>query len=132
MSESSKNKPIFEFLVNNSGLTKRQILALANYRRGVHLKSFDSKTRLLGEKVVKKGTYYRILGQAKKNAIRSFFTMILLHHLNIIDDASWNMMAELSTILKTYGESEEITDEMTQKLMKDVISAFVKMLSIKE
>ncbi|MEM2841979.1 MAG: hypothetical protein QW201_01595 [Thermoproteota archaeon] len=132
VNKSYENKPIFEFLVNNSSLTKRQILALLTYRKGMHLQSLDRKTRLLGEKVVRKGTYYRVLGQAKKNAIRSFFTMILLHHLNIIDDASWSMMAELSELLKTYGESTEISDEKVKKLMKDVILAFDKMLSIKE
>lgn len=129
---SHENRPIFEFLVKNSSLTKKQVLALLAYRKGMHLNPSERGTRRLGEEVIKKGSYYRVLGQARKNVIKSFLTMILLHHLNIIDDASWNVMAELSEILKIYDEDEKMSEENANKVTNNVILAFRRMLSIKE
>jgi len=122
---------ISQLLVERSHLTAKQSSALISYRTGDHLKVPDKNNRVLNEKIITKGAYYRVLEQARKNAVKSLFTVILLHSLDIIDNDSWDRMSELSAFLKASSDAEEIDEKTARRAVDQMQLAFDKILTIK-
>ncbi|MEM1673588.1 MAG: hypothetical protein QXI56_01785 [Candidatus Bathyarchaeia archaeon] len=106
----SLNKdPIFKILLKNSNLTKVQaetflidILAekIANKKLVYEEKA---KLRLI-KSGVSRGAFNRTLAQARKNIIKSIYTVILLGYLGIFDDPRLEPYIEIASKIKTYTE----------------------------
>lgn len=106
----SLNKdPIFKILLKNSNLTKVQaetflidILAekIANKRLVYEEKA---KLRLI-KSGVSRGAFNRTLAQARKNVVKSIYTVILLGYLGIFDDPRLEPYIEIANKIKTYTE----------------------------
>lgn len=106
----SLNKdPIFKILLKNSNLTKVQaetflidILAEKISEKRV---VYEDKAKLrLVKSGVSRGSFNRTLAQARRNIIRSIYTVILLGYLGIFDDSRLEPYIEISNKIKAYGE----------------------------
>ena len=128
---NTENGQIIALLARKSHFTPKQVSALETYRTRVHLKVSDNRTRALNGKIIRKGTYYRILQQARTNAIKSLFTMILLHHLDVIDDLTWERISQLSAVIRSSSQDAILDESTTKKIISEVEQAFEKILAIK-
>lgn len=104
----SLNKdPIFKILLKNSNLTKIQaetflIDVLAEKICEERIVYEDkAKLRPIG---VSRGSFNRTLAQARRNIIRSIYTVILLGYLGIFDDPRLNPYIEISNKIRAYSE----------------------------
>ncbi|MDH5449762.1 MAG: hypothetical protein OEX77_02510 [Candidatus Bathyarchaeota archaeon] len=103
----SLGDPIAEILVKNSHLTKIQIETLlidilAENIVGKPLK-YDEKARLrLLKGGISRGAFNRTLKQAKKNVIKSIYTIILLGYLGIFESTQLDPYIEVASKLQTY------------------------------
>jgi hypothetical protein len=107
----SLNKdPIFKILLKNSNLTKVQaetflIDILAEKISGKKI-VYEDKAKLRTVKSgVSRGSFNRTLAQARRNIIRSIYTVILLGYLGIFDDSRLNPYIEISNKIRAYTES---------------------------
>ncbi len=105
-------------LLNNSHITKTQletflIDVLANNIGDNHI-DYESKAklRLIG-KGVSRGSFNRTLAQARKNIIKSLYTIILLGYLGILENPLLDPYIEIASKIRTY--SEVYRDSWTKK-----------------
>lgn len=120
--------PIFKVLLKNSNLTKVQIetfLIDILAEKIVDKKMvYEEKAKLrLIKSGVSRGSFNRSLAQARKNVIRSIYTIILLGYLGIFDDPQLNPYIEISSKVRAYcdkyrdiWESGEINEEQVRIL----------------
>jgi len=105
--KAALSDPIAKILVKNSDLTKTQIETLlidilAENIVGKPLK-YDEKARLrLSKGGISRGAFNRTLRQAKKNAIKSIYTIILLGYLGIFESTQLDPYIEVASKLQTY------------------------------
>jgi hypothetical protein len=103
----SLSDPIAKILAKNSNLTKTQletllIDVLAENIVGKPLK-YDEKARLrLLKGGISRGAFNRTLKQAKKNVIKSTYTIILLGYLGIFESTKLDPYIEVASKLQTY------------------------------
>jgi len=108
--KTSLGDPIAEILVKNSHLTKIQIETLlidilAENIAGKPLK-YDEKARLrLLKGGISRGAFNRTLKQAKKNVIKSIYTIILLGYLGIFESTQLDPYIEVASKLQTYTKA---------------------------
>lgn len=107
---TSLNKdPIFRILLKNSNLTKVQaetllidILAEKIVNRRL---AYEEKAKLrLIKSGVSRGAFNRTLAQARKNIVRSIYTIMLLGYLGIFDDPRLEPYIEIANKLREYAE----------------------------
>ncbi len=81
------NPKVIDIFIRESYLTKRQLEILLDfYQRKILSKAIQNrrgKVRL-NDKVISRGTYYRILSQARRNIIKAIITIIIVTSLNIV------------------------------------------------
>lgn len=112
--KDSLDDPIAKILAKNSNLTKIQletmlIDVLAENVAGKSLK-YDEKARLrLLKAGISRGAFNRTLKQAKKNVIKSIYTIILLGYLGIFDSTQLDPYIEVASKLQTYIEAYKDT-----------------------
>lgn len=141
---TSLNKdPIFKILLKNSNLTKIQaetflidILAEKICEKKL---SYDEKARLRSTKSgVSRGSFNRTLAQARKNIIKSIYTVILLGYLGVFDDPCLSPYIEVSNKIRIFSEkyrelweSGEISEEKIKiiKILQDKIEGELLNLS---
>ncbi|MEM0049116.1 MAG: hypothetical protein QXW39_01080 [Candidatus Bathyarchaeia archaeon] len=107
---TSLNKdPIFKILLKNSNLTKVQaetflidILAEKIVNKKLVYEE-KAKLRLL-KAGVSRGSFNRTLAQARKNIIKSIYTVILLGYLGIFDDPRLEPYIEIANKIRAYSE----------------------------
>ena len=105
--KAALSDPIAKILLKNSDLTKTQIETLlidilAENIVGKPLK-YDEKARLrLSKGGISRGAFNRTLRQAKKNAIKSIYTIILLGYLGIFESTQLDPYIEVASKLQTY------------------------------
>ncbi|MEM2335461.1 MAG: hypothetical protein QXZ64_03915 [Candidatus Bathyarchaeia archaeon] len=107
---TSLNKdPIFKILLKNSNLTKVQaetflidILAEKIVNKKLVYEE-KAKLRLL-KAGVSRGSFNRTLAQARKNIIKSIYTVILLGYLGIFDDPRLEPYIEIANKIRAYNE----------------------------
>jgi len=105
--KDSLGDPIAKILVKNSHLTKTQIETLlidilAENVVGKPLK-YDEKARLrLLKGGISRGAFNRTLKQARKNVIKSIYTIILLGYLGIFESTQLDPYIEVASKLQTY------------------------------
>ncbi|MEM2321219.1 MAG: hypothetical protein QXS79_05000 [Candidatus Bathyarchaeia archaeon] len=123
---TSLNKdPIFKTLLKNSNLTKVQaetflIDILAEKITNKKL-IYEEKAKLrLIKSGVSRGSFNRTLAQARRNIIRSIYTVILLGYLGIFDDPRLEPYIEMANKIRAYAEKyREIWE--TRKIGEDQI-----------
>lgn len=105
--KDSLNDSIAKILAKNSNLTKTQletllIDVLAENVAGKPLK-YDEKARLrLLKEEISRGAFNRTLKQAKKNVIKSIYTIILLGYLGIFESTQLDPYIEVASKLQAY------------------------------
>jgi len=105
--KSSLNDPIVQILVENSQLTKIQletflidILAENIARKPL---KYDEKSRLrLLKAGVSRGAFNRTLRQARRNVVRSIYTVLLLGYLGVFEETTLDPYVEVANRLQTY------------------------------
>ena len=103
----SLNDPMVKILAKNSNLTKIQletllIDVLSENVAGKPLK-YDEKARLrLLKEGISRGAFNRTLKQAKKNVIKSIYTIILLGYVGIFESTQLDPYIEVAGKLQTY------------------------------
>jgi hypothetical protein len=118
----SQEDPIAKILSKNSHFTKIQletllIDALVSNIASKHV-IYDEKAKLRQTKAkISRGSFNRTLRQAKKNAIQSIYTILLLGYLGILESTDLHPYLEVSNKLKTYTTT--LANLTTQKRMKD-------------
>ncbi|MEM1506638.1 MAG: hypothetical protein QXU02_02890 [Candidatus Bathyarchaeia archaeon] len=111
------NDPIFKILLKNSNLTKAQaetflidILAEKIVDKKI---VYEDKAKLrLIKSGVSRGAFNRTLAQARKNIIRSIYTVILLGYLGVFEDARLEPYIEISSKIRAYSEKYKELWEM--------------------
>ena len=94
-----------DMLAKNSHLTKTQLETLLidvlaeNITEKALKYQEKAKLRLL---TVTRGAFNRTLRQARKNIIRSIYTILLLGYLGVFEDTRLNSYLEIASKLKTY------------------------------
>lgn len=109
--------PILKILVENSNLTKTQLeTVLIEILTKNFLKNdinSEKKAYLRSKGKVSRGSFNRTLKQAKKNIIRSIYTILLLGYLKLADSSAILLQCiEISNKLREYVEAQE-------KLLRD-------------
>lgn len=102
--------PIVEILTKNSHMTRTQletflIDVLAEKVSGTSV-AYDRKARLrLIRSGVSRGSFNRSLAQARRNIIKSIYTMILLGYVGIFDTPSLDPYLEIANKIRSYAEA---------------------------
>jgi len=105
--KSSLNDPIVQILLENCQLTKIQletflIDVLAENIARKPLK-YDEKSGLrLLKDGVSRGAFNRTLRQARRNVIRSIYTVLLLGYLGVFEETTLDPYVEVANRLQTY------------------------------
>jgi len=105
--KSSLNDPIAQILLENSQLTKIQLETflidiLAENIARKQLK-YDEKSRLrLLKEGVSRGAFNRTLRQARRNVVRSIYTVLLLGYLGVFEETTLDPYVEVANRLQTY------------------------------
>jgi hypothetical protein len=104
----SLNDPFARILARNSHLTKTQLetLLIDILAENIAEKSLKyqekAELRLSG---VTRGAFNRTLRQARKNIIRSIYTVLLLGYLRVFEDTSLSPYLEIANKLQAYVDS---------------------------
>ena len=104
------NDPITKILIKNSNLTKTQLetflIDVLSEKITDKKLVYEQKAKLrLLKSGVSRGAFNRTLKQARKNIIKSIYTIILLGYLGIFDTPQLEPYLEISNKLHTYTES---------------------------
>jgi len=102
--------PIVKILLKNSQLTKIQLETLlidllAEKISGKRM-VYEAKAKMrLIKPGVSRGSFNRTLAQARKNTIKSIYTLILLGYLGILDTPNLDPYIEISNRIRDYMEA---------------------------
>jgi hypothetical protein len=105
--KNALNDPITKILTKNSNLTKTQIetLLIDFLAENIAEKpvKMEEKAKLrLTKAEISRGAFNRTLKQARRNVIRSIYTVLLLGYLGIFDTTKLDPYQELANSLQTY------------------------------
>lgn len=105
--EASLSDSIVQILLKNSHLTKIQIETLLIDVLTENLSEkqlkYDEKAQLrLRRTQVSRGAFNRTLKQARKNVIKSIYTILLLGYLGVFEQTSLDSYLEIANKLETY------------------------------
>jgi hypothetical protein len=121
--KASLSDPVATLLARNSHLTKTQletlvIDSLAETLSGRHLR-YDEKALLrLNKAKISRGSFNRTLKQAKKNVIKSIYTILLLGYLGVFENTTLDPYVEVANKLHTYLDAYENMPREGQELDK--------------
>ncbi len=106
---SLNRDPIFKILLKNSHLTKVQaetfLIDILAEKISDKKIVYEDKAKLrLIKSGVSRGSFNRTLAQARRNIIKSIYTVILLGYLGIFEDPRLNLYIEISNKIKAYSE----------------------------
>jgi hypothetical protein len=130
--EKSLEDPIVKILSKNSHLTKIQLETLlidilSENLAGKPLK-YDEKAKLrLTKAKISRGAYNRTLKQAKKNVIKSVYTILLLGYLGIFDTTTLDAYIEVANKLQEYIEAHKSIPETKGENLEEQVK-FLRML----
>lgn len=139
----SVNDPIVKMLAENSNLTKIQletflIDVLAENIAGKSLRCDEkAKLRLLKDGV-SRGAFNRTLRQARKNVVRSIYTVLLLGYLGVFESTSLDLYIEAANKLQTYisayrdvwKEKESMGEQLRiMSMLREELEASLEQLS---
>lgn len=105
MIQKAFQDPISALLLKNSNLSRIQfetlVIDLITDIMSENKLSFDEKT-LFRRNTVSRGSFSRSLAQARKNVIRSIFTIVLLSYIGVFDAKPFDDYYFLAEKLKEY------------------------------
>jgi len=106
--------PIVKILIKNSNLTKTQaetfLIDVLAEKISEKKLIYESKAKLrLIKSGVSRGAFNRTLAQARKNVIRSIYTVILLGYLGIFESPSLGLYIEIANRIHTYADAYKET-----------------------
>lgn len=114
----SLDDPIVKILEKNSNLTKIQLetLLIDVLVENIADKSFkyDEKARIRFL-AVSRGSFNRSLRQARRNVIKSIYTILLLGYLGILEEISLDPYIEIANRLQTYVKTQRNLAKKTPK-----------------
>jgi len=104
------NDPLAKMLAKNSNLTKTQLETLlidflASNFDGKTLKNEEKARLRLSRAGTSRGAYNRTLRQARRNVIRSVYTIFLLGYVGVFDSARLDPYLEAAHKLHNYIET---------------------------
>ncbi|MEM1601925.1 MAG: hypothetical protein QXS10_06945 [Candidatus Bathyarchaeia archaeon] len=104
------NDPIFKILLKNSNLTKVQaetfLIDILAEKIVDKKMTYEDKAKLRSLKSgVSRGSFNRTLAQARKNVIRSIYTVILLGYLGVFEDPRLDIYIEIANKIRAYSET---------------------------
>ncbi|MEM1588802.1 MAG: hypothetical protein QXZ68_00155 [Candidatus Bathyarchaeia archaeon] len=141
--KKSLEDPIVKILEKNSHLTKVQLETLlidilAENLAGKPLK-YDEKAKLrLTKAKISRGAFNRTLKQARKNVIKSVYTILLLGYLGVFETTALDAYIEVANKLQEYIEAHkavpaevENTEEQLKllKMLREELEISLKKLS---
>lgn len=141
--EKSLEDSIVKILAKNSHLTKVQLETLlidilAENLAGKPLK-YDEKAKLrLTKAKISRGAFNRTLKQARKNVIKSVYTILLLGYLGVFETTALDAYIEVANKLQEYIEAHkavpaevENTEEQLKllKMLREELEISLKKLS---
>jgi len=134
--------PLAQKLIKNSTLTVSQVQTLlidvsADLQAGKRL-TFEEKSNLRPNgKKISRGAFNRTLKQARRNVIRSSFTLILLGYLDVLGSPRLEPYMEIANRLEAYarayeeawrsastGVKDESASKIVQLLEKELLEGF--------
>jgi len=123
--------PIAKSLLENSHLTKIQLETfLIDVLAGKTTRKFltyEKKAKMRSIKTgVSRGAFNRTLAQARKNIIKSIYTLILLGYLGLFETTNLEPYIEIANRLQTYTEAYR--ELLTSKKASDEHLRIVNML----
>ena len=139
----SLNDPIAKILTKNNHLTEIQLETLlidilAENLAGKALK-YDEKARLrLLKDGISRGAFNRTLKQAKRNVIKSIYTIILLGYMGVFESTQLAPYIEVANKLQTYTKAyrdmlrgKKITDEHVRimNMLREELESSLTVLS---
>ena len=127
-------------LLNNSNLTRKQFESLIidfSLEKMLDKElTLKYKTRLRTDKTkLSRGSFLRTLSQAKINALRSLYTILLLGYVGILDSLEFEPFIEMAYRIKSYvesvkdgGDEENYTNAVKtlSENLKDIIDDLAK------
>lgn len=106
--ERLEKDPIMKILMKNSNLTEIQYetFLINNLAINQVENKISTKNQALFRKTrkISKGAFNRTLTQARKNVIRSIYTIILLGYLGLLSTPSIQQFEEIAEKLKAYSD----------------------------
>jgi len=116
--EEILNKPGFKILIKETNITERQLVTYIIWNK---YREYNQKIRekvMIIDKEISKGSFYRIIGQFRKNVTRAMLTIILLHLLNLVSTNDVLSIIEISDTIKSH---DLLSDEkLLTELIKEV------------
>lgn len=112
-----KNNIIIRFLLERSLISEGQFEII--YKRRVAKEGYDAS--------IKRGAYYRLLGQTRSKVESIVCSMILLSVLNLLDDSKMDVMQRLVEQIKALI-SRDISEDDAQVAI-NAIQAVLKQMS---
>lgn len=103
--KGSLDDPFVKILAKNSNLTKTQLETLLIDILAENIAEKPLKYRLKAKlrlSAVTRGAFNRTLRQARKNIIRSIYTILLLGYMGVFEDTSLNPYLEIANKLRGY------------------------------
>lgn len=103
----SLNDPIIKILLKNSNLTEIQLETLlidllSEKISGKDLIYEEKANMRLKDSKISRGSFNRTLDQAKKNAVRSIYTLILLGYLGLFENTVLSQYIEIANKLNKF------------------------------
>ncbi|MEM2739538.1 MAG: hypothetical protein QXQ29_01895 [Candidatus Bathyarchaeia archaeon] len=99
--------PMVSLLLERSGITKQQFSALIVDIISENLTdrdlTYEDKAGCM-LKPISKGAYNRVLIQARRNITKSFFTILLLSYVGLLEDSQISKLIELGEKLRSIVE----------------------------
>jgi hypothetical protein len=117
----SLNDPIVKILTKNSHLTKTQLETLLIDVLSENIADkplkYDEKARLrLTKAKISRGAFNRTLKQAKENAARAIYTVLLLGYLGVFESTALDPYLEIANKLQKYMEAYKSMPEDDKRL----------------
>ncbi len=123
--------PIAKSLLENSHLTKTQLetflIDVLAGKTAHKILTYEKKAKLrLITTGVSRGSFNRTLAQARKNVIKSIYTLILLGYLGLFETTNLEPYVEIANKIQTYTEAYR--ELLTSKKTSDEHLRIVNML----
>ncbi len=123
--------PITNSLLKNSHLTKTQLetflIDVLSGKTTRKYYTYEKKAKLrLITAGVSRGSFNRTLAQARKNVIKSIYTLILLGYLGLFETTNLEPYVEIANRIQTYTEAYR--ELLTSKKSSDEYLRIVNML----
>src|SRR5487761_92759 len=123
MIEKFRNDSVFAYLLENALVTATQLDTMLASNSGRNL---NDRTTLRAKRKVSKGAFLRSLSQGQHNIEASFYTLLLLQYLHLLDSSKWSQFVRIALLIDQLGSIEPNSQDSQELLgaMKQFVEAF--------